>query len=57
MANLESETTVHRLHPLRVLVSGRDRRFVVHAQSERDRRHTAVRLDCKNGVTAAGTGA
>ncbi len=28
MANLESETTVHRLHPLRVLVSGRDRRFV-----------------------------
>jgi CheY-like chemotaxis protein len=28
MANLESETTVHRLHPLRILVSGRDRRFV-----------------------------
>ncbi len=24
----ESEMTVHRLHPLRVLVSGRDRRFV-----------------------------
>jgi CheY-like chemotaxis protein len=24
----ESETTIHRLHPLRVLVSGRDRRFV-----------------------------
>jgi hypothetical protein len=24
----ESETSVHRLHPLRVLVSGRDRRFV-----------------------------
>lgn len=28
MANLETETTVQRLHPLRVLVSGRDRRFV-----------------------------
>ncbi len=24
----ETETTIHRLHPLRVLVSGRDRRFV-----------------------------
>ena len=24
----EIETTIHRLHPLRVLVSGRDRRFV-----------------------------
>jgi CheY-like chemotaxis protein len=27
-AGIESQTAVHRLHPLRVLVSGRDRRFV-----------------------------